>query len=63
MIIHKRNGNLELKKAVFMALGGVVGAFVGSGVACRINVKILRKLFGVFLLLIGISQLNNHDGE
>ncbi len=56
LIVHKRAGNLMWKEALFMALGGLIGAFFGSFGAEIINTNILRRLFGVFLLVIGINQ-------
>ncbi len=57
LVVHYRAGRLEIKKALFMALGGVAGAFLGADIASRIGVSVLKKLFGAFLFFIGIKQL------
>ena len=55
--VHTRAGRVLWKKALIMAAGGAVGAWAGSGVAGFADAVILKKLFGVFLLLVGIEQL------
>ena len=57
LLVHIRAGRFEWKKAVFMALGAVVGAIIGSEFTRIIHSGILRRLFGVFLLVVGIDQL------
>lgn len=61
LYVHIRAGRVEIKKALFMALGGVVGAFFGSEITSAISVKLLRKFFGVFLLFVGIDGLRKKD--
>ena len=61
LYVHIRAGRVEIKKALFMALGGVVGAFFGSEITSAISVKLLRKIFGVFLLFVGIDGLRKKD--
>ena len=38
-------------------LGGVVMAALGAWLSARISTALLRTLFGVFLLFVGISEL------
>ena len=59
LFVHKKEGNLEIKKAVFMAIGGSVGAIFGSYLAFWLKIKLLRRLFGAFLFVIGLMQLKN----
>lgn len=55
--VHIRAGRFEWKRAAFMALGAAVGAIIGSELTRIIHSGILRRLFGVFLLVVGIDQL------
>ena len=61
LYVHIREGRVEMKKAIYMALGGIVGAFLGSEITSRISVSVLRKFFGAFLLFIGINGLRKKD--
>ena len=56
LVIHIKRGRVDMKKGLFMAIGGILGALPGTFAAQKISVEILRKLFGVFLLFIGISR-------
>lgn len=56
LIIHIKNKNVEKKffwKTIFTA---IVGSILGSLIAIKIKAAILRKIFGFFLLIIGISE-------
>lgn len=55
--VHIRARRFEWKKAVFMALGAALGAIIGSELTRIIHSAILRRLYGVFLLAVGIDQL------
>lgn len=57
LVVHKRSGNLEIRKALYIALGGILGAVIGSEFAARISMYMLRKMFGIFLLIIGITGI------
>lgn len=61
LYVHIKAGRVEIKKAIFMALGGVLGAFFGSEITSRISVPLLRKIFGIFLLFIGIDGFRRKD--
>ena len=53
LFIHKKNNSLEFKIAIPIILFGIIGASIGSFVAIKIKADILRRIFGVFLLLMG----------
>lgn len=57
LFVHTKNGRVEWKKAIFMAIGGATGAWVGSWAASVVRAGFLRKIFGIFLLVVGIDQL------
>lgn len=61
LIVHKKSGSLEWRKAMFMAAGGVVGAWSGSAIASKIGLGLLKRLFGAFLFVIGIMQFKTKD--
>jgi len=59
LIIHIRNKNVVLSLVIPIALFGVLGAVFGSFVANYISSEILKKVFGVFLLIIGSLEIKS----
>jgi len=53
-ITHYRNGRLLLRDAVFLALGGAIGAVFGSVFALSVEDAVLRRLFAGLLLVSGL---------
>jgi uncharacterized protein len=49
-----RHGNVDLRAAVFIALGLVFGAWLGAWGAQRMGEAWLKVSFGLFLALVGI---------
>ncbi len=58
LAVHIKAGRVDFKKAVLMAAGGVAGALLGAWIAASIEVRFLRKLFGFFLLFVGLKQIS-----
>lgn len=58
-IVYYRNGNLNIKYAVLIAIGLVVGNLIGALFANQpfISSETIKKLYGIFLLLIGLRYL------
>lgn len=48
-----RNGQLDVRAALFIAGGLFVGAFFGAKVSLSMSPLVLRKVYGAFLLVIG----------
>ena len=55
--VTNKNKNIALKTAIFVSVFGILGAIIGANISIRIDVNILRKCFGVFLLLIAIHEI------
>ncbi len=58
LLIHIKNKLVDFKKGLAVVLSGVVFSVIGSLLATKLNNHILRVLFGVFLLLIGVFQIS-----
>ena len=56
IIMNIKNKTISYKIAFRVIVFGIVGAILGSVLAFKFNNKILRKLFGIFLLLIAILE-------
>jgi uncharacterized membrane protein YfcA len=50
-------GNVKVQMAIFVAMGFVLGAFLGAHFAQNIPAVHLRKGFGIFLVIIGIKMV------
>nr|WP_317359931.1 sulfite exporter TauE/SafE family protein [uncultured Tyzzerella sp.] len=57
IFIHNKNKTIEKKGLFKIILFGIVGAIVGSFIAINLKGEILRKIFGWFLLIMGISEI------
>ncbi|NLN41335.1 MAG: sulfite exporter TauE/SafE family protein [Clostridiales bacterium] len=57
LCIHTKNKHVRYKLAFKIIIVGVIGAFIGSRVAVSMSTHTLRKLFGVFILAMGIYEL------
>lgn len=63
LVIHIKNKCADLKIAAVIGLCGVVGAIGGSVAAMRLNNSVLRRMFGVFLLFVGIREIVKSRGS
>ncbi len=57
LIVHIKNKNVVFKTAIIIAICGALGAIVGSLIAMRVDNEILKKMFGIFLGLIGVREI------
>ena len=57
LIFHVRNRQIRWDAAVPAILAGLVTAAGGALAASLLDASMLRKLFGVFLLFVGLSEL------
>lgn len=67
LIVHIRNKNVVFSLVIPIAVFGVLGAIFGSFVANYLSSQLLRKVFGIFLLIIGCLEIKkglcNHKKE
>lgn len=58
-LVYYRNGNLNIKYGVIIALGLVVGNLLGALFANQpfVSGELIKKLYGIFLLLLGLRYL------
>lgn len=50
-------GNVNLKMAVFICIGFLIGGYIGAEFAHKINGVLLKKLFGFVLLGVAIKMI------
>ena len=54
---YSQAGNIDMKAAIFIAIGFTAGAYFGGAWAQHIPDAALKKVFGVVLLLVGLRML------
>ena len=52
-------GNIDWRIALAVSLLFVVGGFIGSKIALQIDQKLLKRIFGVFMLIVAIKLIFN----
>lgn len=57
VVAHARKGYVEWRSATLLAAGGAAGAIGGVLLAYQLSGEDLRKLFGVFLLLMAARTI------
>lgn len=55
--VYYKSGFVDIKIALFIAIGFFVGGLIGANVAVNLNKDLLEKFFGVITILIGIKML------
>jgi uncharacterized membrane protein YfcA len=51
------NGYVELKFVPWMCFGFLIGGFIGASIAMPIYDQLLKKLFGIILLIISLRMI------
>ena len=55
--INIKEKNINIKVAKTIIFWGIIGATFGAIIAQKLNVNLLRKLFGIFLAIIAIHEI------
>lgn len=42
---------------IWLASAGIIGAIIGAKVSIKMDVKLLKRLFGIFLAIIAIYEI------
>ena len=50
-------GNIDWRVALIIAILFIIGGFLGSKLALQIDQRLLKKIFGVFMLLIAVKLI------
>ena len=56
LVTHFKNKSVSLNIAIPIIISGLIGSLCGSIIANNLDSFTLRKLFGIFLLFMGIYQ-------
>jgi len=50
-------GSVDVRTTLIIASTFVIGGFIGSKISIALDQNLVKKIFGVFLLLVGIKML------
>lgn len=59
IIIGIKDRNIKWKIAMQIVISGVIGAIISANLATKMNVNLLRKLFGFFLIIMAVYEIYN----
>lgn len=59
VINYAKNGYVNYKYAVILIIAFILGSYLGSVISVHLPDKILKKVFGIFLLLISLKIILN----
>lgn len=63
LIFHIRNKNIEYNLLKGLIVGGIIGALVGALLANNLDSHVLRRIFGVFILIIGYKEITHKEKD
>ncbi|MHB9095784.1 MAG: sulfite exporter TauE/SafE family protein [Eubacteriales bacterium] len=56
VVTHYKQGNVRPRLAMYLIVGTVGGAVVGAMIAVKIPAPFLKKIFGLFLMAMGLYE-------
>ena len=56
IITNIKNKNINFKLAFKILFFGIIGSSIGSIISSNLNINILKKVFAVFLIIIGFNE-------
>lgn len=57
IVVNFKDKNIDLKLAIIITIFGILGAIIGANISIHVDVKILKKYFGIFLAIIAINEI------
>ena len=57
IIVNAKNRNIYVKLGIIISLYGILGAIIGANLSIHLDMKSLRKYFGIFLLIISAHEI------
>jgi len=52
-----KNKNINIKESWIVLVAGIIGTIISAKLSSKMNVDLLRKMFGIFLLIIAIYEI------
>lgn len=52
-----KSGHVDIKVAAILAVGFFIGGYIGAKLAVGVPDHVLKKIFGVFLLIVSLRMI------
>lgn len=59
LIVHKKKHNIEKGLFLKLVVTGCIGALAGSLLAVNLGSDILKRVFGIFLFIVGVYEISS----
>ncbi len=59
VIINAKNKNIKYKIGIQITIFGIIGAIIGALLSNKLEKNILRKIFGIMLIIIAMIEIYN----
>lgn len=59
VILNAKNKNIKYKLSIQITIFGIIGAVIGALLSNKLKKDILRKIFGMMLIIIAIAEIYN----
>lgn len=56
ILLNAKSKNINFKMACPIIFFGIIGSIIGASISSKLNVFYLKKLFGIFLILISLNE-------
>jgi len=56
-IKYYHEGNVDIRAAILICIGFIIGGLLGAHLVCPVPDTLLKKIFGLFLVAVGIRML------
>ena len=56
-LIYYKQGNVDIKAGILIVIFLIIGSFFGAKMASAVPIDVLKKLFGILMLLISIKMI------
>lgn len=57
LIFHFKNKLVDFKQALYLSISGLLGGFLGTNLAIVLDEQVLKKAFGILLILLAVYRL------
>lgn len=57
LFFYAKNSMIDIKTALYVSGGGIAGGFLGGKFLSKISENILRKIFGVFMIIAAFKMV------
>jgi len=56
LFLHFKNKLVDMKKALYLSISGLAGAWLGTNLAIILEETVLKKAFGIFLIVLAVFR-------